>query len=162
MSHGNGFGNLGPLAKVKPSFRWPFVTGVGRLPHPARCPLCDQEEETVQHLLTTCVFARQFWFSILQPLNLSCLVPRCAAGSFADWWRKSWKRVQKQLRKGFNSLVILGAWTIWKHRNACVFDGTTPNLQGALQAFKDELHLWQFAGAKGLTVLSQGSALLAI
>jgi hypothetical protein len=22
-----------------------------------------------------------------------------------------------------------------------VFDGTTPNLQGALQAFKDELHL---------------------
>ena len=132
------------------------------LPHPARCPLCDQEEETVQHLLTTCVFARQFWFSILQPLNLSCLVPGRAAGSFADWWRKSWKRVQKQLRKGFNSLVILGAWTIWKHRNACVFDGTTPNLQGALQAFKDELHLWQFAGAKGLTVLSQGGALLAI
>jgi len=31
LSHGNGFGNLGPLANVKPSFGWPFVTGVGRL-----------------------------------------------------------------------------------------------------------------------------------
>jgi len=28
------------------------------LPHPVRCPLCDQEEETIQQLLTTCVFAR--------------------------------------------------------------------------------------------------------
>jgi hypothetical protein len=30
------------------------------LPHPDRCLLCDQEEETIHHLLTTCVFARQF------------------------------------------------------------------------------------------------------
>ena len=59
------------------------------LPHPDCCPLCDQEEETVQHLLTTCVFARQFWFSILQPLNLSHLAPRHTDNSFADWWKKS-------------------------------------------------------------------------
>jgi len=131
------------------------------LPHPDCCPLCDQEEETVQHLLTTCVFARQFWFSILQPLNLSQLVPRHTDNSFADWWKKSWKKLQKHLRKGFNSLVILGAWVIWKHRNACVFDGTTPNLQGALQSFKDECHLWQISGAKGLAALSQGSSIVA-
>jgi hypothetical protein len=24
-------------------------------------------------------------------------------------------------KKGFNSLVILVAWRMWKHRNACVF-----------------------------------------
>ena len=35
--------------------------------HPAHCPLCDQEDETAQHILTSCVFAWQFWFSILQP-----------------------------------------------------------------------------------------------
>jgi len=28
------------------------------LPHPAQCPLCDQEEETINHLLVSCVFAR--------------------------------------------------------------------------------------------------------
>jgi hypothetical protein len=28
-----------------------------------------------------------------------------------------------------------------------------PNLQKAIQDFKDESHLWQFAGAKGLVTL---------
>jgi len=28
------------------------------LPHPNQCPLCDQENETVQHLLASCVVAR--------------------------------------------------------------------------------------------------------
>jgi hypothetical protein len=30
------------------------------LPHPEQCPLCDQEEETINHLLVSCVFTRQF------------------------------------------------------------------------------------------------------
>ena len=35
------------------------------LDHLERCPLCDQEEETVRHLLTSCLFARSVWFSVL-------------------------------------------------------------------------------------------------
>ena len=35
----------------------------------------------------------------------------------------------------------------------CVFDGVAPNLQQAVQAFKDEVCTWQFAGAKGLATL---------
>jgi hypothetical protein len=27
------------------------------LPHPTHCPHCDQEEETINHLLVSCVFA---------------------------------------------------------------------------------------------------------
>jgi hypothetical protein len=38
------------------------------LQHPVVCVLCDQEQETVQHLLCTCSFARQFWHDILFPL----------------------------------------------------------------------------------------------
>ena len=26
------------------------------LPHPAACPLCDQADETIQHILVSCVF----------------------------------------------------------------------------------------------------------
>jgi hypothetical protein len=126
------------------------------LPHPEHCPLCDQEDETVQHLLTSYVFARQFWFSILQPLNLSALVPNQKCTLLAEWWKKSWRKIPTQHKKGFNSLVILRAWTLLKHRNACVFDGATPNIQRALQAFQDELALWRSAGAKGLTALGLG------
>jgi hypothetical protein len=42
------------------------------------------------------------------------------------------------------------------HRNSCVFEGLTPNLQRALQAFKEEFLLWGFAGAKGLAALNPG------
>jgi len=122
------------------------------LPYPNRCPLCDQEEETIQHILTSCVFARQFWFAILKPLNLDRLMPTRSV-VFADWWKKAERRIQKQHRKGFNSLCILGAWILWKHRNSCVFDGAAPNLQVALQAFQEESQLWQLSGAKRLPAL---------
>jgi len=47
----------------------------------------------------------------------------------SDWRRVIWWLVGKdyscwgQMQKGLNSLVILGAWTIWNHHNRCVFDG---------------------------------------
>jgi len=45
---------------------------------------------------------------------------------------------------------MLGAWILWKHRNSCVFYGSAPNIQIAIQAFKDEANLWIAGGAKGL------------
>jgi len=129
------------------------------LPHPERCPLCNQDDEIVQHILTSCVFAWQFWFFVLQPPNLAHLMLNRSISSFAEWWRRSWKKVSKQDRKDFNSLCILGAWTLWKHRNACVFDGAAPNLQQALHSYKDESQLWKFSGAKGLAALDPGRAI---
>jgi hypothetical protein len=35
-------------------------------------------------------------------------------------------------RKWLNSIIILGARAIWKHRNRHVFDGASPNLSRAL------------------------------
>ena len=40
------------------------------------------------------------------------------------------------------------------------FDGVAPNLQRALQEFKDERQLWLAAGAKGLAVLVEGQVSL--
>ncbi|WVZ70125.1 hypothetical protein U9M48_018818, partial [Paspalum notatum var. saurae] len=45
------------------------------LQHPKRYPLCDQEEETVQHLLISCVFARIVWFAILERTGLHQAAP---------------------------------------------------------------------------------------
>jgi hypothetical protein len=50
-----------------------------------------------------------------------------------EWWRVSSHRVMGQIRSGFNTLVILGSWVLWNHRNNCVFGGSQPSLVGALQ-----------------------------
>ena len=46
------------------------------------------------------------------------------------------------MRQGINSLIILRAWTLWNHRNGCVFDGAAPNLAGALILAGEDRRLW--------------------
>ena len=129
---GSGFGKLGHLANARLLFGWQFEIAAGQqtgcrkgasLIRSAVLFVTKMVRIYIQHILTSCVFARQFWFGVLQSLNLTHLTPSSSSVSFADWWRRSWKKVQKQHRKGFNSLCILGAWILWKHRNACVFNG---------------------------------------
>jgi hypothetical protein len=56
--------------------------------------------------------------------------------------------------KGLNSLAALGAWTMWRLRNSCVFDGCTPSLDFSLRLAREERQSWEMAGAKGLSYLA--------
>jgi hypothetical protein len=78
--------------------------------HPEKCLLCDQEE-TLDHIMISCVFARQFWFNLLQQVHLQMLEPQPGV-SFLEWWQEANERAPGLIRKGLNSLVILGAWTL--------------------------------------------------
>jgi hypothetical protein len=80
------------------------------LDHPDHCPLCDQEDETIQHILTSCVFAREIWFRVLSLVGLQQLTPSQDDFVFQEWWRLALTRVSEQQQKGFNSSVILVAW----------------------------------------------------
>ncbi|WVZ64709.1 hypothetical protein U9M48_014190 [Paspalum notatum var. saurae] len=89
----------------------------------------------------------------------SSLAPTNEDGSFAMWWQFGSQRVGSEARKGFNSIVLLGAWSLWKHRNTCVFDGASPSLDRVLLLAKEEAQFWSLAGARGissLTALQQG------
>jgi hypothetical protein len=70
------------------------------LPHPAQCLLCDQEEESMQHLLIVCVFARQLWFSLLHCVGLASLAPQPNDSSLDDWWVRAEKAVSGDARNG--------------------------------------------------------------
>ena len=124
------------------------------LNHPSSCPLCDQEPETINHLLVSCVFARLFWYNLLRKFGLDILAPQPGLTSFLDWWEMISETVQGMVKKGLNSLISLGAWMIWNHRNKCVFDGQTPCLPSILRQADDERRLWALAGAKGLSFLA--------
>jgi hypothetical protein len=72
---------------------------------------------------------------------------------FEEWWRTSNLWVHGHHRKGFNSLVVLGAWVIWKHRNLCVFNGLKPSVPTTLQMAREEALVWTVAEAKRLSLI---------
>jgi hypothetical protein len=59
-------------------------------------------------------------------------------------------RQPKELRKGFNSVVVLVSWELWKHRNACFFDRVRPDAHVVVQSVAADGHLWCLAGARAL------------
>jgi hypothetical protein len=54
-------------------------------------------------------------------------------------------------RKGLSSLIALTAWTIWRHRNACIFDGATPSTSHLVHNIQEEACTWAKADARGLS-----------
>lgn len=90
---------------------------------------------------------------ILQCLGLMVLAPGPADVRFFGWWRKAITSVPKERLKGLNSLIILVAWEVRKHRNACVFENARPNIQEVLQAISTESSYWCMAGASKLQEL---------
>jgi hypothetical protein len=80
------------------------------LQHPPRCPLCDQAEETMRHLLTGCPFSRTVWHEVLSWIR-STAGPPDEEDDFVDWL-KSALCSPHALRKGTSSLVMLTTWWI--------------------------------------------------
>jgi hypothetical protein len=79
------------------------------LNHPSKCTLCDEEAETINHLLVSCVFARSLWYMMLRKFGMHSLAPQPGATSFLEWWEKASELVNGPVRKGLDSLIILGA-----------------------------------------------------
>jgi len=73
------------------------------------CNLCDQHPEEISHLLLSCIFARETWFMVLRRCNLQQVTPQPTASDFFEWWCRSRKQIKKELRKCFDSLLLLVA-----------------------------------------------------
>ena len=84
------------------------------------------------------MFARQAWALSFQRLDLLTLAPQEISDPSSCWWSCAIKSVPKNKRKGLNILIILVAWELWKHQNACVFEGARPNIEVLLQSLGNE------------------------
>jgi hypothetical protein len=69
------------------------------------------------------------------------------------------KKVQKAHKRGVNSLIILGAWMISNHRNACVFEGAAPSVNSLMRELEDEHNLWCVTGPRKLQGVGLGAVL---
>ncbi|GJM93458.1 hypothetical protein PR202_ga10016 [Eleusine coracana subsp. coracana] len=120
------------------------------LDHPECCPFCDQHDEDFNHILVQCVIAWEVWFNVLRRVGLQHLSPD-RHDKLTAWRRRSLQQVQREKRKGLNTLIIF--WSLWKHRNRCVFDKAQPSPAFILRDIAEQASLWKMAGAAKLQLL---------
>ena len=74
------------------------------------CFLCDQKEDTVDHILLQCVFARQVWYMCFDRMGIDMALCPSTQDSIGRWWPVVRKQMPKLHRKGFDSVVISVCW----------------------------------------------------
>jgi hypothetical protein len=94
---------------------------------------------------------------MFQALHIPGLSPTLDDYSFPEWWRKVVRLTPKGRHRGLNSLIILAAWKIWKHRNSCVFYNGRPCISDLLRKIVEECKMWCMAGASKLQEFLVGS-----
>jgi hypothetical protein len=88
-------------------------------------------------------------------VGLGAFAPQVSEISFQEWWRQVLSSVSTPNRKGLNSLIILGAWTLWRHRNDCVFKGAAPCLATTLVMAGEQLVTCNMVREKGLAMIPE-------
>ena len=84
------------------------------LPHHPACPICDQAEETIQHILISCVFTQQVWTLVFQKLSMATLAPPADATHFFRWWENTIRNSPRRCARG---LIPLLFWWPGKYEN---------------------------------------------
>ena len=95
---------------------------------PHRCPLCCNEEETIDHLFIDCTYATQVWNLLLEALEATPPHHQKIQQVFVTWQsryptsfkgKKGWKKIWMALPKYI-------CWKIWIARNQCIFQDIKP------------------------------------
>jgi hypothetical protein len=85
------------------------------------CFTCLQEEDTVKHIMAGCVYTRQVWVGWLLKLQIMVDAPQMD-DSLQSWWFRTRTRFGSKERRGFDSLVVLVSWRLWRQRNVRCFN----------------------------------------
>ena len=95
------------------------------------------------------MFAREVWHRLLSAIGLDHLLPSDVS-RLVGWWQDSRVVLPQNLRRGFDSLVVLVSWTLWKERNVRTFDNTSCTSAQTLAKVKEEANAWLAVGFRGL------------
>lgn len=114
--------------------------------------LCDQEDEITDHLLLSCIFAREIWSHLLCPIGWERIAPGQGA-VLSVWWMDARKQVPRELQKGFDSALLLVSWVLWKVRNCRVFNDASSTALQVSRRFLGEGDEWVAAGFIAITAL---------
>ena len=111
----------------------------------------------MDHILVQCVFARQVWHKCFQQARLDISLVPTTNDSLEDWWMASRALIPAEHRKGFDSLVMLFTWQLWKHRNDMVFGQRTAidTVQHFTMQTFEIMRTWALAGGRGVSIFCE-------
>ena len=84
-----------------------------------RCFMCEEEEETVDHLLIHCKSAKMLWDLFLTMVGISWVFPHSVLHTLLAWQGGA---VGKKRRKLWTAAPSCIFWALWCARNKSVFE----------------------------------------
>ena len=70
-----------------------------------------------------------------------------------DWWQQERMRAPESFRRGFDSLVLLVSWEVWKERNRRTFDSSCKTPTELVSLIRHEANDWIAAGFRSFAPL---------
>lgn len=107
--------------------------------------LCKEGEETVEHLLRSCIVAAKVW----QNLSLWTKVNRFFFFNVSDLLElHEHVAVGGKNKEALKGLIMVTSWCIWKARNEARFSNIEVNVEGIMQSIKTLGFLWYKIGLR--------------
>ena len=104
-----------------------------------RCFLCEEKEETIDHLLIHCSRAKMLWDLVLAITDTNWVFPRTVCQCLLAWQSAS---VGKKRKKVWMAAPLCLFWTLWLERNRVVFENEAPSVHRMKSFFLFTLWAW--------------------
>ena len=104
-----------------------------------RCFLCEDEVETVEHLLLHCSKAKVLWDFFLGIFGVQWVFPFLVRGSLLSWQGSF---VGKKRKKAWMAAPLCLFWSIWRERNMIAFDDKCFSVNRLKTSFVFSLWSW--------------------
>ena len=104
-----------------------------------RCFMCEEEEETIDHLLIHCKIAKMLWDLILSIVGISWVFPNSVMHTLLAWQGAA---VGKKRKKIWLAAPLCLFWNLWRARNSLVFENEVPSAQRLKANFVTNLWSW--------------------
>ncbi|KAE8681880.1 hypothetical protein F3Y22_tig00111300pilonHSYRG00005 [Hibiscus syriacus] len=104
-----------------------------------QCPFCKNHEETVQHLFISCFVVWKLWNNITSFWDISLVLPQDPPALLSFWGEL---RGNSTIWKFIPGVIF---WSIWKARNAMVFEGSNLDSMSLFFTVRFRLSKWFLA-----------------
>ena len=91
-----------------------------------RCFLCEEDEETIDHLLIHCKSAKMLWDLFLSIVGISWVFPHSVLYTLLAWQGVV---VGKKRKKMWTTAPLCLFWTFWRARNRLAFENEVTSAQ---------------------------------